>query len=154
VETLTNDAPADELWDLRRRASLKLALASRLIRRQFDQQMAELGVTRSQWTVIAIVARAPGTTQRELAQALDISEASTGRLVDRLCAEGLVERRPKEDDRRAHCVFLTEQGDSLTSKLTGVAQECEQIAFAHMSSDEVGQLGILLNRIVENLGKH
>jgi MarR family transcriptional regulator, transcriptional regulator for hemolysin len=149
-----NENIGEGLADVRRKASFKLALASRFIRREFDHQMAELGVTRSQWTVIAIVARAPGTTQRELAQALDISEASTGRLVDRLCAEALLERRPKEDDRRAHCVFLTEQGAALTSKLAGVAQDCEQIAFADMTSDEVELLGALLDRIAGNIGKH
>jgi MarR family transcriptional regulator, transcriptional regulator for hemolysin len=143
----------DEVLGLRRKASIRLGVIARLIRRHFDQEMSELGVTRSQWSVIAITARAPGITQREMAQALHISEASTGRLVDRLCTEGLLERRAKEEDRRAHCVFLTEAGAALTSRLATAATHSEEAAFAGLSREELDQLRLLLDRIWDNLGE-
>ena len=67
----------------------------------FDREVAGLHVTRSQWTMIAVVARSPGATQRTIAEALEMSEASAGRLIDRLCADGLLERHERYDDRRA-----------------------------------------------------
>ncbi|MET0250817.1 MAG: MarR family transcriptional regulator [Novosphingobium sp.] len=115
--------------------------------------MAELGVTRSQWTVIAVVSRSPGATQRSIAHTLEISEASAGRLVDRLCADGLLVRRPKDDDRRAYCVDLTDAGTALTSQLAEIARMNEETALADIPDDQLERLTILLDKIAANLGR-
>ena len=60
-------------------------------------RMAELGVTRSQWTLIAVVARRPGLTQRVIAESLEIKEASAGRLIDKLCQDGMLIRQARDD---------------------------------------------------------
>lgn len=143
----------EEPTDLRRSASLKLTVIARQLRMHFDQSVARLGVTRSQWTVIAVAARNPGVTQRTIANALEISEASAGRLIDRLCADGLLERRAKDDDRRAHAVFLTEAGKSITSKLGVIARINEEAAFAGFREDDLKRLNALLDALSENLGK-
>lgn len=148
-----NDSTAEHLGDLRRKASLKLAVTVRQLRRHFDRGVAELGVTRSQWMVITVVSSVPGATQRAIAQALEISEASAGRLVDRLCAEGLVERRPKDDDRRAHCVYLTASGQAVTDQLAQLAKLNEAAAFKGFADEDLERLNLLLDRITANLGK-
>lgn len=142
-----------DLVELRRGVSLKLAFATRQLRRHFDQGVSQLGVTRSQWTVITSVSRNPGATQRWIAAALEISEASAGRLVDRLCAEGLLERRPKDDDRRAHCVFLTKAGEAITTRLGEIASINEETAFGGFDTAELELLDRLIGRILRNLGK-
>jgi MarR family transcriptional regulator for hemolysin len=139
--------------ELRRSVSLKLAITARQLRRHFDKSVSELGVTRSQWTIISAVARLPGATQRTLAQLLEMSEASAGRLVDRLCSEKLLERRPKDDDRRAHCVFLTSAGEALISQLAKIAGEHEAVAFKNLDAAELQNLDGLLDHIVGNLAK-
>lgn len=80
---------------LRRNISLKLAIIARQMRAHFDEAVAELGVTRSQWTVIVVVSRKPGVTQRAVADALEISEASAGRLIDRLVKKGWSNAAPR-----------------------------------------------------------
>ncbi|WP_230291397.1 MarR family winged helix-turn-helix transcriptional regulator [Croceicoccus sp. Ery5] len=137
---------------LKRNVALKISILARQMRKHFDEAIAELGVTRSQWTVIAVVSSRPGATQRVIAEALEISEASAGRLVDRLIAEGLVERKPKEDDRRAHAVFLTDKGTQLTGKLGAAATVSEDATFAGIGDDELEQMNALLDRIQGNLG--
>ena len=114
---------------------------------------AELGITRSQWTVIAAVSELPGSTQRTLAQLLEVSEASAGRLVDRLCADGLVLRRAKDEDRRAHCVFLTPAGENLIADLMRLASDQEAIAFAGLELDDLRMLSDLLDRTLGNVGR-
>ncbi|RJF91205.1 MarR family winged helix-turn-helix transcriptional regulator [Sphingomonas cavernae] len=139
--------------DLRRNASMKLSIIARQLRTHFDQSVARLGVTRSQWTVIAVTARHPGVTQRTIAKALEISEASAGRLIDRLCADGLLERRAKDDDRRAHAVFLTEAGQAITSRLGEIARANEDVAFKGFNEDDLARLNALLDAISENVGR-
>lgn len=148
-ENSAPETPADQM----RNASLKLTIIARQLRAHFDQSVVRLGVTRSQWTVIAAVARYPGATQRTIANLLEIAEASAGRQIDRMCADGLLERRPKDDDRRAHAVFLSEAGQKITSTLAGIARANEEIAFAGFNPDDLERFNAMLDMISENIGK-
>lgn len=89
---------ADSAHEARRHIGLRFTIIARLLRNNFDRQVVNLNVTRSQWAMIAVVSRVPGATQRTIAEALEMSEASAGRLIDRLCADGLLERRDRRDD--------------------------------------------------------
>ena len=129
-----------------------MATITRQMSKRFDQSVAELGVTRSQWSLIAVVGRYPGATQRIIADALDITEASAGRLIDRLCNDGILVRRPHEEDRRAYSVHLTESAKPLLIKLSEFAHANEDEAFAGVTDDELEQMTTLLDRIYANMG--
>jgi MarR family transcriptional regulator for hemolysin len=139
-------APIDK-----RSISLKLTVLTRQMHKRFDQSVASIGVTRSQWTLIAVIARHPAVTQREIAEILEMSEAAAGRLVDRLCADGLLERRPKEDDRRAYCVHLTEAAGAILEKISLVANEYEKVVFAGFRDDDLKRLETYLSMIAANV---
>ncbi len=138
--------------DRKRSIGLKFSVLARHMRRRFDQQMAEMGVTRSQWTMIAVVSRNPGSTQRSIADALEMSEASAGRLVDRLCADGLLQRVERDDDRRARAVYLTKRAEPLLAKISDIAKESEVHVFRGFSEDELNQLEQFIERLARNLG--
>ena len=121
------------------------------MRNNFDRMVASLNVTRSQWAMIAVVSRQPGLTQRLIADHLEMSEASAGRLIDRLCAEGLLERRAREDDRRARAVYLSASAQPLLDKITEVAKRGEARVFKDFSEEELAQLRGYLDRIYDNL---
>jgi MarR family transcriptional regulator, transcriptional regulator for hemolysin len=123
------------------------------MRKAFDRQVAELGVTRSQWTLIAVVARNPGTTQRSVARTLEISEASAGRLIDRLCADGLLERRAKEADRRAHLVYLTGKASPMLTRLEQIGRRFDEELFAGIGDEELAQFRAVLDAICRNVSE-
>ena len=100
----------------RRDITFKLGVIVRQMRKATDRDMADFGVTRAQWMVIVVAARNPGATQKSIADTLEMTEAATGRLIDKLCADGLLERRPKPDDRRAHCIHITAQTEPLLER--------------------------------------
>lgn len=135
----------------RRQVSLRLTVISRLQRNNFDRLVAELNVTRSQWALIAVVARYPGSTQRMIAECLEMSEASAGRLVDRLCADGLLERRDRADDRRARAVYITEASEPLLKELGEIASKAENEMLKGFSESEVEKLNEYLTRIYANI---
>lgn len=137
--------------DTKRNIGLRLGILARTLRQMFDRRVANLGVTRSQWSMIVTVARHPGTTQRVIAEALEMSEASAGRLVDRLCMEGLLRRQERDDDRRARAVFLTDKATPLLEKLSDLAKESEEMIFCGFSSEELEQLQGYLDRINHNI---
>ena len=121
-----------------------------MLRNIFDRKVSDLGVTRSQWQMIVVVARKPGVTQRTIAEALEISEASAGRLIDRLCAEGLLERRERDDDRRARAVYVTEKTEPLLAKLGEIAVVNEERLFKGFSQQELNDLESYLDRMYRN----
>jgi len=140
----------DSEYSVERQIGLRMTVIARLQRNGFDRKVAGLGVTRSQWAMIAVVARSPGATQRHVAEALEMSEASAGRLIDRLCADGLLERRDRRDDRRARAVYLTEAAGPLLEKLGAIAEESEKRMFKGFSEEEK----ILLRGFVEQIYKN
>lgn len=135
----------------RRNIAIRLTILSRLMRSDFDKRISDVGVTRSQWALIVVVARRPGATQRSIAEALEMSEASAGRLIDRLCAEGLLERRERDDDRRARAVYLSEQAKPLLNQLGAIAKSSEGRLFAGFEDNELEALLGYLDRIHQNL---
>jgi MarR family transcriptional regulator for hemolysin len=130
-----------------------MTVLARLMRNNFDKLVASLGVTRSQWAMIAVISRRPGLTQRAIAESLEISEASAGRLVDRLCAEGLLERREKDDDRRARAVYLTSAAEPIQAKLTDLARQYEELMFKGFDTNELDTLIDYLTRIHDNISR-
>ena len=148
-----SEKSTDAAHEARRHIGLRFTIIARMLRNNFDRQVVSLNVTRSQWAMIAVVAHVPGSTQRTIAEALEMSEASAGRLIDRLCADGLLERRDRLDDRRARAVYLTPAAEPLLEKLASIARESEQRMFKGFDEAELGALGSFLDRIYENVSR-
>src|SRR5262245_47309192 len=81
---------------------------ARLMRKRFEQHARGLGLTRSQWQVLAYLSRNEGISQTGLADLLDIEPITLSRIVDRLVETGFVDRVPHASDRRVWCLRLTE----------------------------------------------
>ena len=92
-------------WDLR--LGYLIHDVSRLRRMMFDRALAPLGITRSQWWVLAFISRKDGLPQTQLANELDVGKVGVGALIDRLESAGLTgyQRHLRAFDgrpRRAH----------------------------------------------------
>ena len=73
---------------------------ARLMRVDADKRARAHGMTRAQWGILIWLERQPGLSQKELAEILEVEPITVGRLIDRLEARGMVERRPDPKDRR------------------------------------------------------
>jgi MarR family transcriptional regulator for hemolysin len=131
--------------------ALKLTILARQLRLRFDQSVERSGLTRAKWTLIAAVARKPGATQSVIAEALEVREITAGRMIDRLCEEGYLQRRENPTDGRAYCVYLTSSAQPLLNKLEELAKVHEKEIFASISSDDLKKLDALLDAISRNL---
>ncbi len=81
---------------------------ARLMRKRFEQNARDLGLTRSTCAVLAHLARNEGIQQSALADILEIEPITLTRLLDRLEEMGLVERRQHPIDRRIRLLCLTD----------------------------------------------
>ena len=98
---LTQDIPRDD------ELLILLTDVARFVRTLADRRARGQGMTRAQWLILFRLRAAPGLTQRELAVLLEVEPITVGRLVDRLEARGLVERRADPSDRRVWRLHLT-----------------------------------------------
>lgn len=96
---------------------------SRLARKEFDRRVRDLRVTRAQWLVLLHLARRPGCTQSELADAMQMEKITVGRHAERLVRSGLIERRDHARDARAYHLFLSRRAQPLIERLAAVADE-------------------------------
>jgi MarR family transcriptional regulator, transcriptional regulator for hemolysin len=105
---------------------------ARLLRKRFEQRAraASLGLTRAQAAVLANLARQEGINQASLAQILELEPITLARLLDRLQAAGLVERRPDPKDRRAHLLYLTQSAFPLLDRIFALAGAVREEALA------------------------
>jgi len=96
---------------------------SRLARTEFDRRVRDLGVTRAQWLVLLHLARRPGCTQSELADAMQMQKITVGRHVERLVRSGCVERRDHAEDGRAYHLYLSRKAEPTIERLAAVAAQ-------------------------------
>lgn len=80
---------------------------ARTLRTRFDQKArATHAMTRAQWIILSRLERQPGMSQNEMAAICEVEPITVGRLIDRLAARGLVERRSDPSDRRIRRLHL------------------------------------------------
>lgn len=84
-----------------------LSQACRLLSLEAVREARAQGLGRAQWAILDILEQAPGLTQREIAERLEVEPITVAGILDRLSARDLVERRPDPRDRRCWRVHLT-----------------------------------------------
>lgn len=124
---------------------------ARLMRREFDRRARKLGLTRAQWAVIAHLRRNEGINQAALAELVEVAPITLARLLDRMAADGWIERRPDPRDRRAHRLYLTDRARAELTVIRRVAGEVRAKALAGLSTAETAQLMAGLARVKANL---
>jgi MarR family transcriptional regulator for hemolysin len=125
--------------------------AARLLRTYADQRARDLNMTRAQWAVLVRLQRCQGVKQSELAESLDLAPITLARLIDKLSAGGLVERRDDDTDRRANRLHLTEKATPTLEKLGALGETMLGKALAGLDEVQIAQLTMGLNRIKANL---
>ncbi|WP_221623386.1 MarR family winged helix-turn-helix transcriptional regulator [Burkholderia sp. Bp9143] len=138
-----------EYWD--QRLGFLMHDVSRLRRTVFDQYVRPLNVTRSQWWVLAHLARHDGMIQTDLADLLELGKAALGSLVDRLEASGLVVRRADEIDRRVKRIYLSPSASKLIAEMRVYSNEMSERILKGLTDEDRHTLVDLLTIVKENL---
>ena len=130
---------------------LLIGAISRLNSRHFDQQLKQLGFTRSQWLVLDGIARREGIQQNNLAAQLNMRKPPVGALVAKLEAAGWVERRVAPDDRRARQLYLTPHCHRQLDSLNHIFADLHNHALEGVTETQRLQLRQQLLRFRANL---
>ena len=124
---------------------------SRLLRKRFDRRARGLGLTKSQWIVLAHLARHEGIHQGGLAEILEIEPATLARHLDRLGDTGWIERRPDPADRRTWRLHLTAKAAPVLERMGDLVEVTTREALAGLDAREREHLQRHLLTIRANL---
>jgi DNA-binding MarR family transcriptional regulator len=124
---------------------------SRLRRVVVDRALKPLGITRSQWWVLAFLSRRDGMTQTALAADLDLTKVAIGGLLDRMEAASFVERRADASDGRARRVYLTKAGSRMVTTIRENVEQIELQILDNVSEEALNQAAATLVTIKETL---
>src|SRR5579884_2798264 len=100
---------------------LHLSQAARTVGRAFDDALAEAGGSLPVWLVLLNLKANPQGSQREIADAMGITEATLTHHLNAMDTDGLITRRRDPANRRVHQLELTQSGEAAFLRLRAAA---------------------------------
>jgi len=114
----------------------------------FLQEVEPQGLTPVQYAALQAVANAPGVDQRTLARTIGLDTSTTGGVIDRLEARGLLLRNANPEDRRVRLLRLTAAGEALLRDATPAMLRAQQRILEPLPAAERDEFMRLLRTLV------
>ncbi|PSJ45181.1 transcriptional regulator SlyA [Zobellella endophytica] len=133
--------------------TLGMALASlvRQWRAVNDERLKPLGLTQSRWITLSHLKQEDGVLQHQLARSVGVENPSMVRTLDGLERQGLIERRPCSEDRRAKRVHLTAAARPLLAQMELILDDSRRQILAGLSEEQLGVFCQVMEQIHDNL---
>ena len=89
-------------------------------------------------------------TCREFSSRMNLSVSRGSRVIDKLYANGLIERTDLLSDRRCKNVWLTSRGQEVKEEISREMDVCEKVVASAVSDNELRELKRSLRKIAKN----
>ncbi len=124
---------------------------NRKMRTMFDARVRERGLTLSRARTLLRIAEGQALNQKELAEELEIENATLVRLIDGLEAQGLIERREVENDRRAKQVVMTDEGEAVVKLVNQMAVDLRREVLAGLNDNDIENALTIVRKMTRNI---
>lgn len=121
---------------------------ARLCFQGLHEQIAPLGLAPAQFMTLLELWREDGLTQKDLVERLDVEQATMANTIARMERDGLIERRPHPEDRRARTIYMTEKAKSLEADATHAAMRVNEDLLATLSVEERSTFIQIMQRVI------
>ncbi|MFL6604202.1 MAG: MarR family winged helix-turn-helix transcriptional regulator [Steroidobacteraceae bacterium] len=125
-------------------------LSRRYVQR-FEVRAREISLNLAQCKVLVRLEKNEGVSQARLAELTEVDAMTMVRILDRMEADGLLERRPDPADRRARCLYLTAKAKPLLDEIWRLSDATRAEVFAGIGKSERDVCISVLERIHDNL---
>ncbi|WP_457553950.1 MarR family winged helix-turn-helix transcriptional regulator [Desulfobacula sp.] len=128
---------------------------SRSIIKRLTKKFLDAGfdVSYEQWSILVHLYRKDGQTQQELSNIAVKDKAAITRLLNVLEKKNIVLRIPDRNDKRSKLVYLTHKAKEFKADLIAVVEDLLEEAEQAISSEEMDQCKIILNKIFANFDR-
>lgn len=125
--------------------------AIKQISEAFSRRLQKTGITRVQWIALYYVKTMEIISQRDLSNLMRVKDSSSGRLIERLERDGLLERQRNDIDRRVIYIQLTDKGDKLISDLIPIGDRFNEDLLKGIDEQELIIYEKVLQKMVSNI---
>jgi DNA-binding MarR family transcriptional regulator len=115
------------------------------------QVFSQFDLTPTQYRALILLSGVEGKSLTTLADQLLRNRSTATRLIDQLERRELVRRDDEPNDRRIHCIFLTQKGIELRDIAHKAHLDSLEARFANLSLATSNQLDHLLSKLRDSL---
>lgn len=137
----------------RKTISFQLVLAARLHRARLALLLEGLGLFPGQERTLDFLSQRESAPIGDISRALRVRPPTVSKTINRLAAEGLVERIASDVDSRIVLVRLTEQGRSKLAELETLMVQVEHEMLDILGEKDAKRLRKLLRRLARGIGE-
>jgi len=120
---------------------------------RFEEHARGISLTLPQCKVLVRLEKNEGVSQARLAELAEVDPMTMVRILDRMEADGLLERRPDPADRRARCLYLTARSKPLLEEIWRLSEVTRAEILAGISKSERDIFMTLLERMHDNISR-
>lgn len=137
--------------DLNRQLGFLLKDTSRRYTRRFEERAQTFSLTLPQCRALLHLENNEGVSQKRLSELTELDPMTLVRILDRMEADGWVQRRFDPTDRRAHTLWLTPRSKPVLEHIARLITETRAETLHGLSNEERARLIELLERVHANL---
>jgi MarR family transcriptional regulator for hemolysin len=131
---------------------LHVTRTARLVSRAFDDALTVAGGSLPVWLVLLNLKIQQDANQRQLAEAVGVSEATLTYHLNAMENDGLLARRRDPSNRRNHIIELTAPGEAAFTRLAAAALAFDQQLRTNLQPADITTLRALLDQLCRNVG--
>ena len=119
---------------------------TRLLNKRWEEEFAHFGLSPSHGYLLRLVLAKPGTTQKVLADEMELAPSTVTRFLEALEQKGFVKRSCCTQDGRATTVDATKKASAIAKDLERASQRLTQFLAEHLGDRETSELVEILKR--------
>ncbi|MDA4847195.1 MarR family winged helix-turn-helix transcriptional regulator [Hoeflea poritis] len=129
----------------------QLSASARYSRTLLSRQLLSCGLYAGQDAVILALDANDGLSLSAIAEQLGVRAPTMTKTINRLAAQGFVDKRESETDARLSHVYLTEAGHDAVKSVRKAIRKSQKIALQELSVKDVKSLMRLLKKVEHNI---
>lgn len=129
----------------------EIGLISRALDSIANIEFKPYDLTKGQFLYLVRVCEQPGIIQERLGELIKVDRSTVIRAVQKLQRNGLVEKRPDQENKKIRRLYPTEKGRQLYPLLKREDDFSNQRALQGFSTTERRQLAVMLQRMATNV---
>jgi DNA-binding MarR family transcriptional regulator len=132
---------------------MEIKILNTAIERTLNKEMAELGITYTQATVIGFLRKSSDKEicQKDVETSLGLTHPTVSSILSRLEEKGLIMTTPFSNDRRYKKIFLTDKSMDMAEAIQRKIDKISEDAFYGINEDRIEELSTLIKQIVRNI---
>jgi MarR family transcriptional regulator, transcriptional regulator for hemolysin len=134
-----------------RNCGFLLKEVTRRYTQRFELRASEFALTLSQCKALIRLEENEGVSQARLAELAEVDAMTMVRILDRMEADGVLERRPDPADRRARCLYLTSKSKPLLEQIWRLSDSIRAELFNGIAKSERDVFMSVLERMHDNI---